>query len=252
MQLAYILSGSKTRVQKFPVGEAMANAGVCVEAPNSGGAAANNGVLLVETATAIDTLGITLDAQATYNTAQQSDNSDPTAYVSVVVNPDAVFQCRLNGHATTDGTALVSYFNTAASTTGLIVTPSLTSGGSAVDTTAMDDCTIFGYTGANAGIARRISVGDATNADVIVAFPYDIAVDDLFIFCNFVSGATHYVTFTTSLLEADATVATGEDTDNVNFRPVELVLNDAGNNGLLNSYVNLITVDHAFGGGYTA
>jgi hypothetical protein len=38
----------------------------------------------------------------------------------------------------------------------------------------------------------------------------------------------------------------------VNFRPVEVIMNDVGNNGLLNSYVNLITVDHAFGGGYTA
>jgi len=244
MQLAYILSGGKTRVQKFPIGEAMANAGVCVETP----AAATNGVALVETTTAIDSLGITLDAQATYNTAQQTDNSDPAAYVSVVTNPDAVMQCRLNGHATTDGTALVSYFNTTASTTGLIVVPSLTSGGSAVDTTAMDDCTIFGYTGANAGIERKISVADATNVDVIVAFPYDIAVDDLFIFCNFTAGGLHFVTFTTSLLEADATVATGEDTNNLNYRPVELVLNDVGNDGLNKSYVNVIAYDHAFAG----
>lgn len=248
MEYAYQLSGGGPRVLKFPIGEAMANAGVPVEAP----AVDTNGIQLVETATAIDTLGLTLDAQATYNTAQQSDNSDPAAYVSVVVNPDAVFRCRLSGSATVDGTALTQYYNTVASTTGLIVTPSATSGGSAVDTTAMDDCLVFGYSGANAGIARQITAADASNTDVIVAFPYDIAVDDTFIYCNFVPGRLHYATLTTSLLEADATVATGEDTNNVNFRPVEVALNDIGNNGLLNSYVYLITVDHAFGGGYTA
>lgn len=244
MQLAYIHSGGKTRVQKFQIGEAMANAGVGVETQ----AAATGGIALVETNTAIDSLGITLDEQGTYNTAQQTDNADPAAFVSVVTNADAVLQCRLNGSATVDSTALVQYFNTTASTTGLIVVPSLTSGGSAVDTTAMDDCTIFGYTGANAGIARKISVADATDVNVAVAFPYDIAVDDLFIFANFVGGGLHFVTFTTSLLEADATVATGEDTDNLNYRPVELVMNDAGQDGVNNSYVNLIAYDHAFSG----
>jgi hypothetical protein len=244
MQYAYTLSGSKVRYQKFPIGEAMANAGVPVVTP----ATLTNGIALAAAATAVDSLGITIDAAATYNTAQQTDNSDPAAYVTVITNPDAVFQCRLNGSATVDGTALVQYFNTAASTTGLTVTPSLTSGGAAVDTTATIDTSIMGYTGANAGIIRQISVGDASNTDVIVAFPYDIAVDDIFIYCNFVAGGAHFVTLTTSLLEADATVATGEDTNNANYRPVELVLNDVGNNGVLNSYVNLIAHDHCWGG----
>jgi hypothetical protein len=247
MQLAYIHGGGKTRVQKFQIGATLAE-GIGIESPE----APLGGVVSVTTITGIDVLGISLDAQDTYNTAQQADNSDPAAFVSVVTNADAVFQCRLNGSATVDGTALVKYFNTTANTDGNIVVPSLTSGGATVDTTAMDDCTIFGYTGANAGIARKISVADATDVNVAVAFPYDIAVDDLFIFSPFVGGQLHYVTFTTSLKEADATVATGEDIDNVNFRPVENVLNDAGNNGDTNSYVNLITVDHAFGGGYTA
>lgn len=244
MQAAYLLGGGPWLKQKFPIGEAIPVSGVCVETP----AAATNGVALVETNTAIDSLGLCIDAAPTYNTAQQADNSDPAAYVTVITNPDLVMQCRLNGHATTSGVALVSYFNTSASTTGLIVTPSLTSGGGAVDTTAMDDCTIMGYTGANAGIYRKISVADGSNTDVIVAFPYDIAVDDLFIYCNFTAGGLHFVTFTTDLTEADATVATGEDTDNLNYRPVDLILNDVGNNGLMNSYVNLIAYDHAFAG----
>lgn len=243
MEFAYTLSGSKTRIQTFPIGETMANAGVGVETP----AAGTGGIALVETATAIGSLGITLDT-GTYATAQQTDNADPQAYVSVVVNPDAVLQCRLNGSATVAGTALVQYFNTAVSTTGLDVTPSLTSGGATVDTTAMDDCWVFGYTGANAGIGRQISVGDATDTTVAVAFPYDIAVDDLFIYANFVPGGNHYVTFITNLTEADATVATGEDLDNDNYRPVELIMNDAGNNGVLNSYVNLIAADHQYSG----
>jgi len=244
MQKAYLLGGGQNRIQKFMIGEAMATAGVCVQTP----AAGTGGVALVGTATATDSLGMTIDTAPTYSTAQQSDNSDPSAFVSVIVNPDLVMRCRLSGSATVSGTALVKYFNTLASTTGLIVTPSLTSGGAAVDTSAMDDCTIFGYEGANAGITRKISVADATNTDVIVAFPYDIAVDDTFIFCNFVAGQNHYVTFTTNLDEADATVATGEDTNNLNYRPVDLVLNDVGRNGLLESYVNLIAYDHAYSG----
>ena len=243
MQAAYLLGGGPWLKKKMPIGEAIAVAGVCVQTP----AAATNGVALVETATAVDSLGLCISAAPTYNTAQQTDNSDPAAYVDVIVNPDLVMSCRLSG-SSTSGTALTAYFNTSASTTGLIVTPSLTSGGSPVDTTAMDDCTVFGYTGANAGIARQISVGDATNADVIVAFPYDIAVDDQFIFCNFTQGGLHFVTFTSDLTEADAAVATGEDTNNLNYRPVDLVLNDKAGDGLTKSYVNLIAYDHAYSG----
>lgn len=243
MQAAYLMGGGPWFVQKLPIGEAIAVSGVCVETP----AAATNGVALVETNTAIDSLGLCISAAPTYNTAQQSDNSDPAAYVDVIVNPDLVMSCRLSG-SSTSGTALTPYFNTSASTTGLIVTPSTTSGGSAADTTAMDDCTIFGYTGANAGIARKIAVADGTNVDVIVAFPYDIAVDDQFIFCNFTQGGLHFVTFTSDLTEADASIATGEDTDNLNYRPVDLQLNDKAGEGLTKSYVHLIAYDHAYSG----
>jgi len=244
MQFAYCLSGSKTRVQKFQIGATMANAGVGVMASTT---LANAGIDLVTTALAADSYGITLDT-ATYATAQTATNTDPAAYVSVVVNPDAVLQCRLCGSATVAGTALVPYFNTALSTTGLDVTPSTTINGSATDTSAMDDCTVFGYSGANAGISRRITVGDATDTSVVVAFPFDIAVGDQFIYANFSAGSLHFVTFITNLTEADATVATGEDLNNLNYRPVELVMNDIGNNGLLNSYVNLIAYDHAYSG----
>lgn len=248
MQYAYCLSGSKTRVQKMQIGEAMANAGVAVEAPVAG----SGGCALVETNTAMDTLGITLDAAPTYNTAQQTNNVDPAAYVSVVTNPDAVFQCRLNGSATVDGTALVRYYCITASTDGVDIIVSATPTGSVATMTAWDDCLMFGYTGANAGIARKIAIADGTDISLAVAMPFDVAVGDEFIFASFWPGQLHYATFTTSLLEADNILATGEDTDNVNFRPVEVIMNDVGNNGLLNSYVNLITVDHAFGGGYTA
>jgi len=54
-------------------------------------------------------------------------------------------------------------------------------------------------------------------------------------------------TFTTTLDEINALVATAANTGSF-YRPVDVYLNDIGNNGLLNSYVNLIGMDHATSG----
>jgi hypothetical protein len=236
------LSGTKPVIKTYRVGEAMTTAGV----PIIGATANESGVMLGATTTSADAVGMTLDTVATYNTAQQTGNVDPAAYVKVVVNPDAMWQCRLSGTAASGG-AIVSYFNTAASTTGLIVTPSLTSGGAAVDTSAKDDQLIVGYSGANAGIVRRAEPADATNCDVTQAFPFDIAVDDLFYFVGITEGAVQYSTLTTTLDEFNNAVATALNTTPT-WRAVDMYLNDIGNNGLLNSYVNLICADHAYAG----
>jgi len=240
-QLAYIHSGAKTRVQKMRVGISVTTPGV----PVIGATANNEGVLLGTTTTSADAVGMAIDT-ATYNTAQQSDNSDPSQTVSVVTNADAVWQCRLSG-AATSGSALIPYFNTAASATGILVTPSATSGGSTVDMSAVDDTVIFCYSGANAGVYRRMEPADATDVNLTQAFPFAIAADDLFFVCPITEGAIQYATLTTTLDEYDALVATALNTTPT-WRAVELVLNDLGNNGLLNSYVNLICADHAFAG----
>ena len=241
-QLAYIMSGSKTRVQSLQAGETMATAGV----PVIGMVANNDGIMLGGVATSVDAVGMTLDT-ATHATAQTATNTDPAAYVSVVTNADAVWQSRLSGTAASGG-ALVQYFNTIQSTNGLVVTPSLTSGGAAVDCTAINDMVTFGYSGANAGILRRNEIDDATNVDHIVAFPFDIEVDDLFIFCAISTACgIQAPRWTTTLDEMENMVTTTAVTA-ATWHAVDYVLNDIGNNGVLNSYVNVICADHIYAG----
>ena len=210
---AYTLSGGKTRVQRFRAGIAMATVGV----PVIGTTDNNSGVLLGTATAGVDQLGMNIDAASpTYaEGAHDGSGVDPAAYVHVVTNPDAVWQTRMSG-AATSGSAVIPYFNTVASTTGLIVTPSATSGGSTVDMSAMDDCTMFCYSGNNAGLYRDIQPADATNCDTVVAFPYDIAVDDQFIFAGMGLHASaanaQTMTFTTTLDEYNALVATAVNT----------------------------------------
>ena len=241
-QLAYIHSGSKTRIKKVKAGITMGTVGVPVIAP----AANDNGCVLGTVTAGIDQVGMNLDT-ATYNTAQQSDISHPAQWVSVVTNADAVWQSRLSGSAATPGTALTAYFNTVASATGVLLTLSLTSGGATVDFSAVDDGVFFCYSGANAGHWRRGIPADGTVVNITQAFPYAIAVDDLFIMCPLMELAIPSATFSADLAEVDAEFATTVNTASY-YRCVEVVLNDLGNSGLLNSYVNLIGCDHVLAG----
>jgi len=240
-QLAYILSGSKIARRKMRVGITISNPGV----PLIGPTANNEGVLLGATTTSADAVGMSIDT-ATYNTAQQSDGSDPTQFVDVIINPDAVWQSRLSGGAGT-GTALTAYYNTVASSTGVLLTLSATSGGSTVDTSNFDDCPIFCYSGANAGLYRRAEPADGTDINLTQAFQYAIAVDDLFFGCPLTEGGQATVTWNTDLTEINAAVSVSANTTST-WRAVDLVLNDIGNNGLYNSYVNVICADHHYSG----
>jgi hypothetical protein len=116
-----------------------------------------------------------------------------------------------------------------------------------VDWSAVDDTLVFGFEGANAGHYRRMEPAGATTATLIVAFPFDIAVDDTFILCPITPGAVEYATFTATLDEYDAEFDTALNTT-PNWRCVEALYKDIGENGLLTSSVNLICGDHAFAG----
>ena len=240
------IGGGAPVVKTYRVGIAMATAGV----PVLGATANESGIIVGSAVTSADALGMTLDTAPTYNTAQQTGNVDPAAYVKVVINPDALWQSRLSGTATS-GAALPRYWNSTASTDGTLVTQLDASGGSAVDLSAQDDGVIFGYSGANAGIARRCEPAGATTVTVTVAFPFDIAVDDTFIMCPLTEGALQMATFTATFDELDAEFDTTLNTTPT-WRAVDLVLNDIGNNGLLNSYVNLVCADHAYSGSQLA
>jgi len=221
-------------IHKYQIGEAMATAGVPVEIPTL---ANTDGVLLCETTTAADVLGVTLDAQATRNTAQQPDNSDPAVYVSVIVNPHALYQATLSGGATS-GTALTVYTETAGSADGLTVTTTLG--------TAYDDGVVWGYEGANPGILRKVTAVDGSTSTPIVAFPIDIAIGDTFLASTFGPGELAGMQLTSTLEQIDST-ADLQSTDN--FRCVRLFGGDIANEGRTKSWALISIFDHLFASG---
>lgn len=234
MQWAYDLGGGDgIVVKKYQIGEAMATAGVPVLKPTLSG---TDGLLLASTTAAADLIGVTLDAHATRNTAQ-TGLVDNAVYVSVIINPNGIFRARLSGGATT-GTAISTTAETVASTTGLIVTNA--------PGTDYDDGVIWGYDGANAGYARKIEVGDATDANLTIALPFDTAVGDLFLMATTNPGDDAGVQLTSALDEVDATA---ENHAGVNFRVVEGDLRDKGGEGTTKSYFYLKGRDYMFGPG---
>jgi hypothetical protein len=172
MDFAYLLSGGAPIIKKFQVNATLANPGV----PVTKGGANSKGVIAATTTAAVGCLGCTLDT-ATYQAAQNTDNAtDQAAYVSVIINPQAVWRAKLSGGAT-ENTALPLFAVTTASTTGLSVTAT---GATDLSSPTMDEGVIFGYDGANAGIGRKITSVAATVATVITAFPRDTVVGDRF------------------------------------------------------------------------
>lgn len=235
MEVSGFFSGGAPVIKKYQIGEAMANSGVPVEVATAGVA----GIVLVETTTALDLVGITLDAQATLVTAQQTDNSDPAREVSVVINPDILIRAKLSGGATED-TALLTGTVDTASTTGLDVNTE-------IDYTNFDEGSIFCFSGANTDILRRIGVGDATDATVVVAFPLDIAVGDVFLHVPYGLVSDQFVQLTTALTQLDASATV--DTDNNNFRIIELDMRDSSDDGRNNSFAIITPFDHLFAAG---
>jgi hypothetical protein len=64
------------------------------------GGANTKGVIAATTTAAVGCLGCTLDT-ATYQAGQNTDNAtDQAAYVSVIINPQAVWRAKLSGGAT--------------------------------------------------------------------------------------------------------------------------------------------------------
>lgn len=238
MDFAYTLGGSAPLVKKFQIGEAMATAGVPVVVGGTG----NEGVALGDTTTAsVDLVGVTVDTQATLVTAQQSDGSDPERQVSVIINPDAVYRANLSGGATA-GTALTSQTVTTASTDGLTVT-------TAAEWSSPEylDGTVWGYSGANVGVDRKITGTSATAGTVTIAFPTDTAVGDVFLRVPYAPGEDQFVQLTSNLAHLDCSVAV--DVNNNNFRVVELELKDSSDDGNTNSYGYIVPFDSIYAAG---
>lgn len=244
MELAYLLGGGAPVLKKYQIGENwLAVAGLPVEIPTLADTA---GVLMAETTTCTDCLGVTVDqphanagktlaSSTTRLTAQQSDGTDPSQLVTVIVNPSAVWRARLSGGATS-GTALSSQANTAASTDGLTITTT-------ANNSAYDDGVAWGANGANAGILRKITAVTTTSTPII-AFPFDIAVGDDFYFCTFGPGENAGIQLTTNLNELDVT-ADIQSTDN--FRCIDFYQKDDSADGSTKSFAEIVIIDHFFG-----
>lgn len=226
---------------KYQIGEAMTVAGVPVEIGGSN----QDGIQLVETTTAIDVLGVTLDAQDTVVSAQQSDNSDPARLVSVIIQPDAIYRAKLSGGATA-GTDLTIRDVTTESTDGLVVTT-----GDNWGSPELDECMLWGFDGANAKILRKITSTGASAATLLIALPADTVVGDNFCFAPFCCSPAgmedQFLQLTSNLAEIDGSVAV--DTDNNNFRVIEIDFRDAGEEGRSSTFVKISIYDSVFTGG---
>lgn len=191
----YIGGGQAAERRKYQIGEAMANAGVVVLHPTL---ANTDGLRLTSTTNSEDAVGLTMDAQATRNTAQQSDGSDPAVKVTVDVNPSAIIEGRFCGGATS-GTALTAVSNTTQSTTGLLITFSASQ-------STYDDGVAWGATGSNPGILRKITAV-TTTATPIIAYPADIEVNDQFYLATFGPMEDKEIQFTSDFTEVDITAS---------------------------------------------
>lgn len=230
MELKNTLSGSGPYLMKHQINATVANVGVPLLIGGAGEAG-----LDLPTATAVnDMVGVNIDT-ATYVTAQQTDGTSAERLVTVIVNPDAVWKARLSG-SSTEGTALTTQSVDTATTDGLDVTAGDFS------STTMDEGSIWGYTGANVGQIRKITSISTTAATVTVAFDYDHAVGDEFLYCSFWPFDANTVKLTAAFYEVDAQAAAASN--EAEFMPIRIIANDKASEGTLTSAVLMVCRDH--------
>ena len=239
MEFAYDLIGNSVPVMKrYQVAATNNTIGVPYLKTADGG----TGIVLATVSGAVDYIGVNVDAAGTYVTAQQSDNSDTARLTSIIINPLAVYRARLCGGAANE--ALSAATVTTASTDGLSVTTSAFNPNSP----DLDEGTIWGYSGANAGKARKITSTASNVATVIVAFPFDTAVGDRFLYANVHPTRSILAQFGTDMTTIDATAALSSDATVIT---VEMLLNDLAGEGTTQSYAYIQFADSLFAGQLT-
>lgn len=235
MEFAYDLSGGTPVLKKYRVAATNTVVGRHYTKTVDGGV----GVVLGTTTGAVDFIGVNVDAPGTYAAAQNSDGSENAKLVTLIINPLAVYKARLSGGAT-DGTALTARSVTTAQTDGLTVVHS----GYDSSSPDMDEGTIWGLTGANAGIARSLTTTANGTTTVILAFPRDSAVGDTYALAPIAPTRSITAQFTTNCTEVDASAAISGDATVV---VTEMLLNDGAGNGLTESYAFIQFCDSLFG-----
>lgn len=227
MEWAYDLTGGKMRIGRYHPAAAVTVIGKPFLAPAAGA----TGLSTSTTTSAADMVGVNVDTAA-YQAAQNSDGTDNAALMGVIVNPHAVWRTKLSGGAT-ENTLLDSQTVTTASTDGLTVTTA-----AEWSSPTYDEGIVWGLTGANAGIVRKITSVSSTAGTVIQAFPRDTAVGDVFLRAPYNFGGTATVQLSTLLTQADASIAVGTGAA---FRVLDMLLRGRGN-----SFIFMMAHDHVF------
>lgn len=237
----YDYYGSVPIVKKFQFGVTLTTAGIPFTVPASNTA----GVVIGTTTGATDLVGMSIDkgtvlqtglAQSTYTTTQGSGASSAERVVSLIVNPFAVWAWKMSGGATSD-TALTLRTVTTASSGGTAITTAESWTG-----TEFDEGVTWCYAGANAGRFRKITSTSATAGTVTIPFDYATAVGDTFIRAPYWPMQTVTIQLSTTLEQADASIAVGTGAP---FRVVELRLRDSTDAGQTNSFVLGVSNSHA-------
>lgn len=240
------LLGNTTPLRlKYQMGDNMTNAGV----PVLVGGAGQDGVILASTTAAADLVGITIDTDpdgTTVLTAQQTGNARVEREVTVIVDPNAVYEARMSGGAT-EGTALTLHTVDTASSDGTSVETD-----ASFASPSMDEGSVFCYSGANIGQGRKITSVSGNHATVTVPFRFDTVVGDTFIkapYCAAPYGMEdQFVQLTTNLYELNASVTI--DTDNANFRVLRLRFKDQSLDGnRTESFAHIVAFDSIFAAG---
>ena len=223
--------GSTATVKKYQV----AATNTTIGRPYLKTADGGTGIVLATVSGAADFIGVNIDTAGTYVTAQQTDNSDTARLTSIICNPFAVYRARLCGGAANE--ALTIGTETTGSTNGLVVTVS----GIDPNSPDLNEGTVWGYSGANAGKARRIITTSANVANTTVSFPYDIAIGDRFLFANLSASRTILAQFGTDMTTLDASATLSGD---ANVATIEMILNDVAGSGTTESYALIMFGDH--------
>jgi hypothetical protein len=235
MEIAGHVCGGGTLLKKYKVGVTFTYPGIATI-----GTAAAAGVLVATTTSFADSNGLALDT-AVYATSQSATGANVEGLVTVDARPDAIVKALMSG-AATESTVLPTITNTSASTTGTVVTAT-------VSANDMDSGTIWCVSGANVGQNRVITTHTSTTSfTVTVPFNNDIAVGDQFLYIPYslvgsgaggVDGVAN-LGASTLLYQADASVASGTGGD-VAMYDLELA-------GASNSFAYFLLADHIFGG----
>lgn len=237
----YDLYGSVPIVKKFQFGVTLTASGIPFTVP----AANTAGVVIGTTTTATDLVGMSVDqgsvlrtgtVQSTYSTTQGTGTSSAERYVSLIINPFAVWAWKMTQGAT-ENTALTLRPVTTASAGGTAITTN-----EDWSSPTYDEGVTWGFDGANAGAMRKVTSVSSTAGTVTIPFDVATVAGDNFIRAPYWPMQTVTIQLSTLLTQADASIAVGTGAP---FRVVELRLRDKSDSGQSNSFVLAVSNSHA-------